>query len=116
MPEGQPDNHLHLAELSIQGFRGIKNLSISKLGRVTLLTGRNSVGKTAVLEAVAVFAARGLYSALSKLLARHDELSKVQDEDGDESQAPNIAALFNGQVYFRKCTYCNWSVRCGEPT
>ena len=53
---------LHLPDLYIEGFRGIDKLSIPRLGRVTLLAGRNSVGKTTVLDAVRVYAARGSYS------------------------------------------------------
>ena len=52
-------NGLHLSDLSIGNFRGIDHLSIRGLGRVTLLAGRNGVGKTTVLEAVRVHAARG---------------------------------------------------------
>ena len=63
MPETEKDmpetNGLHLPDLTIKGFRGIEALSIPRLGRVTLLAGRNSVGKTTVLEAVQVYAARG---------------------------------------------------------
>ena len=47
-----PGNHLHLPTLAIAGFRGIRELSISRLGRVTLLTGNNGAGKTTVLDAV----------------------------------------------------------------
>ena len=61
MSEGSPSNHLHLPSLSIKGFRGIDDLSISRLGRVTLLAGKNGVGKTTVLEACRVYAARGRY-------------------------------------------------------
>ena len=39
-------NPLHLPSLSIRSFRGIDRLSIPKLGRVTLLAGKNAVGKT----------------------------------------------------------------------
>ena len=53
-------DRLHLPELSISRFRGIESLKIGRLGRVTLLTGRNAVGKTTVLEAVRVFASRRL--------------------------------------------------------
>ena len=45
-------------------FRGIDQLSIPRLGRVTLLAGKNGVGKTTALEASRVFAARGRFSAL----------------------------------------------------
>ena len=55
---------LHLPDLTITGFRGIDQLSIPRLGRVTLLAGKNGVGKTTALEASRVFAARGRFSAL----------------------------------------------------
>ncbi len=54
-----PKSGLHLPTLAISGFRGIRELSISRLGRVTLLTGNNGVGKTTVLEAVRALAAPG---------------------------------------------------------
>ena len=57
-------SRLHLPDLTIKGFRGIDELSIPRLGRVTLLAGKNSVGKTTVLDAVRVYAARGRYSTL----------------------------------------------------
>ena len=58
------DSDLHLPDLRIKGFRGIKDLHISRLGRVTLLAGKNGAGKTTVLEAVRVYAARGRQAAL----------------------------------------------------
>ena len=62
------NNNLHLPDLTIKGFRGIDELSIPRLGRVTLLAGKNSVGKTTVLDAVRIYAARGRYSTLHELL------------------------------------------------
>ena len=53
------NGRLHLPDLSIAGFRGIERLSIPRLGRVTLLAGRNGAGKTTVLDAVRVYASRG---------------------------------------------------------
>ena len=53
-----PENPLQLYDLVIVGFRGIQKLTIGRLGRVTLLAGKNGVGKTTVLEAVRVFASR----------------------------------------------------------
>ena len=88
------NNNLHLPDLTIKGFRGIDELTIPRLGRVTLLAGRNSVGKTTVLEAVGVYAARGRYSNLNELLTRRDEVIAAIDEDGDRVIEPSWAALF----------------------
>ena len=95
MPEEQANNGLHLPDLTIKGFRGIKSLSLPRLGRVTLLAGKNSVGKTTVLEAVSIFAARCRNPALYDMLARHDELSNMLDGDGEEFQVPDTATLFH---------------------
>ena len=88
------DNGLHLPSLSIRGFRGIDELSIPRLGRVTLLAGRNSIGKTTVLDAIKVYAARGRDSALSEVLLDREEVIAATDEDGDSVQALDWPALF----------------------
>ncbi len=101
MAQEIPKNRLHLPNLTITGFRGIGELSIGRLGRVTLLTGNNGVGKTTVFEAVRVFAARGRHSALSSLLRDRDEYAA--DADGDDDKVPDkiraldFAALFFGR-------------------
>ena len=97
MPEDQPNNGLHLPDLTIKGFRGIKDLSLPRLGRVTLLAGKNGVGKSTVLEAVAVYAARRYCNeVLSNMLKKREELSSAQDENGDTFPVPNVEALFHG--------------------
>lgn len=42
--------------ISIQGFRGFRELSIDSLERVNLIAGKNNVGKTAILEALYLLA------------------------------------------------------------
>lgn len=94
-------NRLHLPSLSISGFRGIKEVSIPRLGRVTLLAGRNASGKTTVLEAVRAFAARGREAVLFSLLHGREEFSTVVDDDADKVLVPNLAALFHGREAFK---------------
>ncbi len=96
MPE-EPNGRLHLPSLSIKGFRGIDELDIPHLGRVTLLTGRNGVGKTTVLEAVRIYASRGSEHVLSSLLWEHEEYAVAVDEDEDRTFAPDLATLFHGR-------------------
>ena len=65
---------LYLPDLSVKGFRGIKDLTISRLGRVTLFAGKNGVGKTTLLDAVRLYAARGrLDNSLVDILRDREE-------------------------------------------
>ena len=88
---------LHLPDLSVKGFRGIKDLSISRLGRVTLFAGKNGVGKTTLLDAVRLYAARGRYAVLAGILQDREELTETVEEDGDGRLTPNWDALFYGR-------------------
>ena len=93
----EPNGHLHLPGLSIQGFRGIQELDVPRLGRVTLIVERNGAGKTTVLEAVRVYASRGRERVLSALLSSHEEFVSVTDEDDGVMLALDPAALFHGR-------------------
>ena len=97
MSQARLDDHLHLPSLSIKGFRGIKELSIERLGRVTLLAGKNSVGKTTVLDAVRVYAARGHHEVLSDLLESRQELAIAIVESAPREFVADFAALFHGR-------------------
>ena len=91
------DKDLHLTSLEIKGFRGIADLSVPRLGRVTLVAGGNGVGKTTLLEAVRVYAARGSYAVLASILGNREELTGILDEDGDEVSTPDLESLFFGR-------------------
>ncbi|ATB43918.1 hypothetical protein CYFUS_009399 [Cystobacter fuscus] len=45
-----------LPSLHIQGFRAFKDLRLDNLGRVNLIVGKNNVGKSTLLEAIALYA------------------------------------------------------------
>lgn len=94
----EPTNGLHLPNLTVSNFRGIGSLSIERLGRVTLLGGRNGVGKTTVLEAVRTYAARGSQSTLRELLDKREELVAALGEDHEQIVSPDYAALFHGRI------------------
>ncbi len=87
----------HLKSLSIEGFRGIKELAIPRLGRATLLAGRNGVGKTTVLDAVRVYATRARLTALSELLVSREEIAVATDADRADKPGFDGKALFHGR-------------------
>ena len=87
---------LHLPSLMIRGFRGINRLDIERLGRVTLLAGRNGVGKTTALDAVRLFAQRGHVLALHDVLTRHEEV-ETHSSDDDPDERAMFEALFFGR-------------------
>ena len=97
MTEGSPQDSLHLPNLSIKGFRGIDDLTIERLGRVTLLAGKNSVGKTTVLDAVRVYAARAQRAVLSEILERNEEVAPFVDPGGGTGFGPLWEAIFTGR-------------------
>ena len=91
------EKRLHLPQLSISGFRVIDHLKIPRLGRVTLLAGKNSVGKTTVLDAVRVYASRGGSSVLYDLLRERQEFTESTDEDRDSAVDLDWISLFHGR-------------------
>ncbi len=87
-------SQLHLPSLTLKGYRGIQSLHLPNLGQITLLAGKNSIGKTTILEAIRVYASRGDASLLANILHDREELILGIDEDGDEVRIPDYPSLF----------------------
>ena len=97
MSNSSSNSSLHLSSLYIEGFRGIQQLSVPRLSRVTLITGENGVGKTTILEAVRTYAERGRLAVLTELLTNRDEITTATNEDGDEIPVTDFISLFHGR-------------------
>ena len=70
-PQSAPEqtkSDLLLPSLEIKNFRAFRHLSIEKLGRVNLVTGKNNVGKSSLLEALWLYAERGSPTLVRQLL------------------------------------------------
>lgn len=88
-------SRMQLPSLTVEGFRGIRAFALPALGRVTLLTGKNGIGKTTVLEAIRLYASRGDSRNLLDLLRNREEFVAGDDEDGDSTDFPDFASLFH---------------------
>ena len=97
MSVDHPSGGLHLPDLVIQGFCGIHDLTINRLGRVTLIAGMNGVGKTTLLDAVRVHAERGRQSTLQDILSRRHEMVDDVDVEGKPVALLDWSALFFGR-------------------
>ena len=84
---------LHLDDLSIRGFRGIKDLHISNLGRVTLITGRNNTGKSSILEALLLYAHHASRSCVIDLLNAREEYRRWDYEEGYPSELESVLLI-----------------------
>ena len=89
---------LHFPDLQIHGFRGIKDLDIGYLGRVTLITGKNNTGKSSILEALYLHTRNAIPPAIHHILSSREEY--LEDLDNEpaidrETHLP-LSGLFHG--------------------
>lgn len=90
---------LILNSLEIRGFKAFRHLQIERLGRVNLIVGKNNVGKTALLEALQLYAYRGSPALIWDLLEARDEGIRPSIRTGRQDQEQNLAIkyLFYGR-------------------
>lgn len=99
-------NQLPIPDLHIRGFRCFRELHLERLGRVNLVTGRNSVGKSFLLDAVWLAAQRGLPSVITEQLVARREVAPWWPGPGPEAgAADDPAAALAGLFYGRPPVY-----------
>ena len=98
MPEPHAGGALHLPDLVVEGFCGIRKLKVKRLGRVTLIAGANGSGKSTLLDAISMYANRGDLGRIRAVLDRRKEHSSYTDSDGDKVLGIRWASLFFGRT------------------
>jgi hypothetical protein len=91
---------LILDSLEIRRFKCLRELRIEQLGRVNLIVGKNNVGKSALLEALRLFASPSSRADLLEILVSRNEIFPVEFESWIRDQSyPTIpiASLFFGR-------------------
>ena len=98
MSESPQSSQLQYTDLSIKGFRGIKDLSISPLARVNLITGKNNAGKSSILEALHLHAQNAAPAIILEILAYRGEGRSPGEQEipFDPDRDFYISALFHG--------------------
>ena len=71
---------MRLNSLRIRNFRMLDDFQVPSLGRVNLIVGRNNSGKSTVLEAIRILAARGNPRLLLSVLTDHDETALLESD------------------------------------
>lgn len=105
---------MQLDSLRIRNFRMLDDFQVPSLGRVNLIVGRNNSGKSTVLEAIRILAARGNPRLLISILTDHDETALLESEPvglGDELSANGFRYLFPER---RFPAVDDFSIRIGE--
>ncbi len=88
--KGKKDNLL-LDSLEIKGYRCFEHLTIEKLGRVNLIVGKNNVGKTALLEALWIYANHDDIDIIHKIVFNRDEITTEKTMSHDSLKEYNFA-------------------------
>jgi energy-coupling factor transporter ATP-binding protein EcfA2 len=83
--------------IKISGYRGFSDFSMTGLGRINLLVGRNNTGKTSILEALHLLASGSDLSALWRILLRRGEQPVFEPSPGRAIQQEiDLSHLFHG--------------------
>src|SRR6218665_2590257 len=89
-----------LNSLVIKNFRNLKDLKIDSLGRVNLIVGKNNIGKSSLLEATGIYAAKGDPRFIYGLLEARGEADKKVEGKVDEAEANKrmLSSLFTNRT------------------
>ena len=87
----------HIPSITIQGFRGIRDLQLTRLEQVNLISGSNSAGKTSVLEAIHLYAEMGSPEVLGEVLGAYTEPTREPHRRAEtKSDLLAATAMFQG--------------------
>ena len=107
-----------ITDLIIENFKCFKNLAIHELPRITLVGGRNNVGKTALLEAIFLFFDRASAAMTLKQYGWRGLESVTSSTEGvwtpifrkhKLTQGMSISAHFEGKQQIASYKYCPYA-------
>ena len=92
-------SELHLDSLEIKNCRCFEHLTLEKLGRVNLIVGKNSVGKTALLEGLWLLTSGARWPIIHKILYDRNDLViyNMPWQSSKSLQQDAIQSFFSGR-------------------
>ena len=79
---------LKIESITLERFRAFRELTICGLGRVNLITGKNSAGKSSVLEGLRILANNAAPDVIYDILRHREENIEEAEEEGHTPLAP----------------------------
>ena len=100
----------------MDNFRFFRHLKIKRLARVNLIVGKNNVGKTSLLEALYLYAHRGVPAMVIQQLAARDEVSyftEVKPQGAIEQGYDSVLAIRH--LFYGHLNGSQHSIQLGPP-
>ena len=73
-----------LTSFYADAYRGLRELNLPELGRVNLLVGKNSSGKTSLLEAIQLYSRRGSWASIVSVVKSRQDVSVGRPRDTED--------------------------------
>ncbi|HZM06782.1 MAG TPA: AAA family ATPase [Candidatus Saccharimonadales bacterium] len=86
-----------LKNITVEAYRGFRELSVEGLNRVNLFVGQNNSGKTSLLEAAQVIASEGNVGVLLRSLRRRGEIIPANELERNVEEF-DVSHLFHGHA------------------
>lgn len=104
-------DELPLQSFEVHGYRGIRHLTLPRLGNVNLFVGLNNAGKTSLLEAVHLYASRAPRVVLASILRERTGFRPRFSKEPEITAEQVTAALDTVRSLF----YGTFSGKLGDP-
>lgn len=96
-----------LSSFYIKNYRNLKELQISSLHQVNLISGKNNTGKSSLLEAISIYANKGSIESIIANLSERNEYIDPRYSDAETNILQDNITSLSSLFYNRKFSFNN---------